>query len=59
MFNKLFKKYYNYANDFNKLKVNILFSHHFFNYKLKFVKKINKNTLFKSRIYLLSNYKFE
>ena len=26
---------------------------------MKFVKKINKNALFKNRIYLLLNYKFE
>ena len=39
--------------------MNVLFSHRFYNHKLKFVKKINKNVLYKNRIYLLSNYKFE
>ena len=59
MLNKFFKKYYNYANVFDKLKANILFLYRFYNYKLKFVKRLNKNTLFKSRIYLLSDHKFE
>ena len=51
--------YYNYANVFDKLKANVLFSHRFYNYKLKFVENINKNALFKSRIYSLLDYKFE
>ena len=51
--------YYNYANVFNKLKADILPSYCFYNHKLKFAKSVNKNALFKSRIYLLSNYKFE
>ena len=59
MFNKFFKKYYNYINVFDKLKTNILISYRFYNYKLKFAKKVNKNVLSKSRIYLLLNYKFE
>ena len=59
MLNKLFMNYYNYANIFDKLKANILFSHRFYDHKLKFVKNINKNALFKNRIYLLSNHKFE
>ena len=59
MLNKLFKKYHNYINVFDKLKTNILFSYRFYNYKLKFVKKVNKNALFKSRIYLLLNHKLE
>ena len=58
MFNKLFKKYYNYINIFDKLKISILFLYYFYNYKLKFAKKVNKNTLFKNRIYFLLNYKF-
>ena len=59
MFNKIFKKYHNYANVFDKLKTNILFSHRFYNHKLKFVKRVNKNVLSKNRIYSLSNYKFK
>ena len=50
MFNKFFKKYYNYANVFDKLKANIVFLYRFYNHKLKFVKKINKNALSKNRI---------
>ena len=59
MLNKLFKKYYNYANIFDKLKTNILFSHRFYNYKLKFVKRVKKIALSKNRIYSLLNYKLE
>ena len=59
MLKKLFVNYYNYINVFDKLKTNILFSHRFYNYKLKFVENVNKNALFKNRIYLLSDYKLE
>ena len=59
MLNKFFMNYYNYANVFDRLKINILFSHRFHDHKLKFVKNINKNALFKNRIYLLLDYKFE
>ena len=59
MLNKFLKKYHDYANVFNKLKINVLFSHRFNNHNLKFVKDVNKNVLFKNRIYLLSDYKFE
>ena len=31
----------------------------YYNHKLKFVEKVNKNALFKNRIYLLSDHKFE
>ena len=51
--------YHNYANIFDKLKTNMLFSHRFYNHKLKFIKNINKNALFKNRIYLLLSHKFE
>ena len=51
--------YFNYINVFNKLYINVLFSHRFYNHKLKFVEKTNKNALFKNQIYLLLNYKFE
>ena len=59
MFNKFSKKYHNYANVFDKLKTNKLFLYRFYDHKLKFVKKVNKNALFKSRIYSLLNHKFE
>ena len=39
--------------------MNILFLYRFYDHKLKFVKKINKNVLFKNRIYSLSSHKFE
>ena len=51
--------YYNYVNVFNKLKANVLFSDRFYNHKLKFVEDVDKNALFKSRIYSLLNHKFE
>ena len=59
MLSKFFVNYYNYANVFDKLKTNVLFSYRFYNHKLEFAENINKNALFKSRIYLLSNHKFE
>ena len=31
----------------------------FYDYNLKFVKRVNKSSLFKNRIYLLLDYKFE
>ena len=51
--------YYDYADVFNKSQANILFSHHFYNHKLKFAERVNKNALFKNRIYLLSDHKLE
>ena len=59
MLSKFSIDYYDYINVFNKSQMNILFLYRFYDYKLKFVEKINKNALFKSRIYLISNYKFE
>ena len=59
MLNKLLMNYYNYINVFDKLKTNVLFSHRFYNHKLKFVENVDKNALFKSRIYSLSDHKFE
>ena len=59
MLNKLFINYHNYANVFDKSQTNILSSHRFYNHKLKFAKGVNKNILFKNRIYSISNYKFE
>ena len=51
--------YYDYADVFDKSKTNVLFSHRFYDHKLKFVENIDKNALFKNRIYSLSNHKFE
>ena len=59
MLNKLFINYYDYANVFDKSQANILFSYRFYDHRLKFAKETDKNTLFKSRIYSILNYKFE
>ena len=59
MLNKLFVNYYNYANVFDRSQANILSLYRFYNHKLEFAKKANKNTLFKNRIYSILNYKFE
>ena len=59
MFSKLSIDYYNYVNVFNKLQTNILSLYRFYDYKLKFAKEANKNTLFKNRIYSISEHKFE
>ena len=59
MLNKLFINYYDYANVFDKSKTNVLSSYRFYNHKLKFAKNVDKNALFKNRIYLLSNHKLE
>ena len=59
MLNKFSIDYYNYVNVFDRSQTNILPSHRFYNHKLKFVEEANKNTLFKSRIYSISEYKFE
>ena len=59
MLNKLFINYHDYANVFNRSQTNILPSHRFYNHKLKFAKGADKNNLFKNRIYLISDYKFE
>ena len=59
MLNKLFINYYNYANVFDKSQTNILSLYRFYDHKLKFVKRANKNTLFKNRIYSISDHKFE
>ena len=45
MLNKVFKKYYNYINVFNKLKTNILLLYRFYNYKMKFIKKKKKHII--------------
>ena len=59
MLNKLFINYYNYANVFDKSQANILSSHRFYDHKLKFAEKANKNIFFKNRIYSILNHKFE
>ena len=59
MLNKLFINYYNYANVFDKSQADILSSHRFYDHKLKFAEETNKNILFKNRIYLILDYKFE
>ena len=59
MLNKLLIDYYNYINVFDKSQTNILSSHRFYNHKLKFIEKTDKNTLFKHRIYSILEHKFE
>ena len=59
MFSKFLIDYYNYVNVFDKLQTNILSSHRFYNYKLKFIEETNKNALFNNRIYSILKYKFE
>ena len=57
--NKLFINYHNYANVFDRSQANILSSHRFYNHKLKFAERADKNILLKSRIYSILNYKLE
>ena len=59
MLNKLFINYYDYVNVFDRSQADILFSHRFYDHKLEFAEEADKNTLFKSRIYSISNHKFE
>ena len=59
MLSKLFINYYNYINVFDKSQADILSLYRFYNCKLEFAERANKNTLFKSRIYLILNHKFE
>ena len=59
MLNKLLIDYYNYINVFDKSQTNILSLHRFYDHKLKFIERTNKNTLFKNRIYSILKYKFE
>ena len=59
MLNKLFINYYNYVNVFDKSQANILSLYRFYDYKLKFAKRADKNILFKNRIYLILDYKLE
>ena len=59
MLNKLFINYYNYANVFNRSQADILSLYRFYDYKLEFAERADKNILFKNRIYLISDHKFE
>ena len=59
MLNKLFINYYNYANVFDRSQTNILSLYRFYDHKLKFAEGANKNILFKSRIYSISDHKLE
>ena len=56
---KLFLKYYNYINVFDRRKANELLSYYIYNYKLKFTKDCNKIELSKSRIYFIFDYKLK
>ena len=59
MLSKFLIDYHNYVNVFDKSQTNILSSHRFYNHKLEFAEKANKNALFKSRIYSILKHKFE
>ena len=59
MLNKFSIDYYNYVNVFDRSQTNILSLYRFYNHKLKFVEEVNKNALFKNRIYSILKYKFE
>ena len=59
MLNKLFINYYNYVNVFDRSQADILSSHRFYDHKLKFAEKADKNNLLKNRIYSISDHKFE
>ena len=56
---KLFLKYYNYIDLFNRTKANELLSYHIYDYKLKFTENYNKIELSKSRIYFIFDYKLK
>ena len=59
MLSKFSIDYYNYVNVFDKSQTDILSSHRFYDHKLKFVEKADKNALFKNRIYSILEHKFE
>ena len=54
---KLLKKYYNYLNVFDRIKIDELSSYRFYNYKLKFIENANKIKLSRSYIYLILDRK--
>ena len=56
---RLSKKYYNYLNIFNRFKADALLSYRLYNYKLKFVKRIDKTKLSRSRIYSILDQKLK
>ena len=56
---RLFEKYYNFINVFDRAKINILFLYRLYNYRIKFAKSINETKLLKSRIYFILDYKLE
>ena len=59
MLSKLFVNYYNYINVFDKSQADILSLHRFYDHKLKFAERADKNNLFKNRIYSISDHKLE
>ena len=59
MLSKFSIDYHNYVNVFDKSQTNILSSHRFYDHKLKFAEEANKNALFKSRVYSISEHKFK
>ena len=59
VFNKFSIDYFNYINVFDKSQMNVLSLYRFYNHKLKFIERANKNTLFKNQNYLILKYKFE
>ena len=56
---KLFSKYYNFINVFDRTKTNKLSLYRIYDYKLEFIEDYNKIDLSKSRIYLISGYKLK
>ena len=56
---KLSEKYYNYLNVFDRFKVDALLLYRVYNYKLKFVKGVNKIKLLRSYIYLILDQKLK
>ena len=56
---KLLKKYYDFADVFDRAKADELPLYRLYNYKLKFVDDANKIGLLKSRIYFILEYKLK
>ena len=59
MLSKLFINYYDYANVFDRSQANILSLYRFYDHKLKFAERADKNILSKNRIYSISDHKLE
>jgi len=53
---KLFSEYYDYLNLFDRVRINKLSSHRFYDYKIKL---INKKTSSRSKLYQMFNYKLQ